>query len=670
MTLEHEMIRVGRIVAAEQGLDIRVQGTKAYASEGCVTIPNVEVYAWLGRFAKRMLHGLLDHECAHAVFSDLRLYAACVTQDLSEIRASFARKSRTPSPEFLLVLKVPIYPRLLNIVEDSWIERKQGERYIGSKQNLDSKNRWFIDQPGTEEMLKGEDKIGAMLQMFCLVSRGAMTLDQVRQRAPEIGALLATVEDLTITARACNSTVEATDVAHELYLRIQQQHEKQEQEKKEQEKQEQEAPGEPGEGEPGEPTPDDQGDDQDDQEPAQGQGPTEGDPEDGDSDGEPQAGPEGTEDGEGEQDENVPDIPDPAEWADDGKPMDPEGSIQSTIDQYFEENNNDEYIKFSDEYDIEVDLSSKQGALSLDQIEAEAEVATSALTHAFEASLRARREKRWVTGHDEGFVDMDVMGEFAVGSMSADSIYFREEQEDSDDVAVSLLVDSSGSMSSRYRLAAVTAMAFHKALAAVQISHEVCGFTTARTSDIRHMPWLQGADREHANAQHSALKAALNEAKKRGTDISQFARCTSARRGDVNGPIHAILKRFNDPSPLGITNVTSAVQNLDGEALLWQARRLAERSERRRVIFVISDGHPTGSKNTGLSALHLRNTISKVLQAGIEVYGIGICSQSVKSYYPRSWVVNDVEELCQVALTGLTEILTEDRQEHKWVAGL
>ena len=60
MSVDHEMQRVGRITAADQTLDVHVRGVRAYAVPGAVTVPNISTYEWLGRRAKRMLHGLLD----------------------------------------------------------------------------------------------------------------------------------------------------------------------------------------------------------------------------------------------------------------------------------------------------------------------------------------------------------------------------------------------------------------------------------------------------------------------------------------------------------------------------------------------------------------------------------------------------------------------------------
>jgi cobaltochelatase CobT len=74
-------------------------------------------------------------------------------------------------------------------------------------------------------------------------------------------------------------------------------------------------------------------------------------------------------------------------------------------------------------------------------------------------------------------------------------------------------------------------------------------------------------------------------------------------------------------------------EGIDGEALIWAHRRLVVRPERRRVLVIISDGHPmdatTATNNRdGFLSDHLRAVASRIEADGAVALGaIGIDEQ-------------------------------------------
>jgi cobalamin biosynthesis protein CobT len=88
------------------------------------------------------------------------------------------------------------------------------------------------------------------------------------------------------------------------------------------------------------------------------------------------------------------------------------------------------------------------------------------------------------------------------------------------------------------------------------------------------------------------------------------------------------------------------VGNPDGENILWAHDRLVKRKEKKRLLVVMSDGSPAASK-TSSGIGRFTNTVIKEIEKAkaVDIYGLGLCSDSVKSYYQAHSVVNNPEEI-------------------------
>ncbi len=99
-------------------------------------------------------------------------------------------------------------------------------------------------------------------------------------------------------------------------------------------------------------------------------------------------------------------------------------------------------------------------------------------------------------------------------------------------------------------------------------------------------------------------------------------------------------------------------ENLDGEAVLWAAKRLDARPERTKILVVISDGLPAASdSNVGELERHLL-TGCRTLEAredeGVFLHGIGIGVERVREFYRNAEVIQEVAEL-PGAVVGVVE---------------
>jgi cobaltochelatase CobT len=147
--------------------------------------------------------------------------------------------------------------------------------------------------------------------------------------------------------------------------------------------------------------------------------------------------------------------------------------------------------------------------------------------------------------------------------------------------------------------------------------------------------------------------------------------------GRLNDLRHIIYKAADTPWRRARKNLGLMLregllkENIDGEALLWAYRRLLTRTERRRILMVISDGAPvddsTLSVNTGnYLERHLRDVIKEIEARDlVELIAIGI-GHDVTRYYRRAVTIVDAEELGGTMMRKLTELFDEDEGD-AWV---
>ena len=120
---------------------------------------------------------------------------------------------------------------------------------------------------------------------------------------------------------------------------------------------------------------------------------------------------------------------------------------------------------------------------------------------------------------------------------------------------------------------------------------------------------------------------------------------------DIGDLVNFIFKPFGAPYNKnkiveGLTKSTDIMsQNADGESILWAVSRLIRRSERRKLLIVLSDGSPAGGQGGDIDKF-TRDVVKDVESSGtVEICGIGILDRNVKRIYNDHYVIRDVEEL-------------------------
>jgi cobalamin biosynthesis protein CobT len=124
-------------------------------------------------------------------------------------------------------------------------------------------------------------------------------------------------------------------------------------------------------------------------------------------------------------------------------------------------------------------------------------------------------------------------------------------------------------------------------------------------------------------------------------------------------PLMFVYKSFND---LKITNDQMELDfsksscfmngNPDGENILWAHNRLIKRKEKKRLLVVMSDGAPAASKSSAGLEEFTHQVIDEIEKSKqVDIYGLGLCSDSVKHYYKRNDVVSKPQEIPSKLLT-------------------
>lgn len=209
------------------------------------------------------------------------------------------------------------------------------------------------------------------------------------------------------------------------------------------------------------------------------------------------------------------------------------------------------------------------------------------------------------------------------------------------EAAVMLLVDCSGSMCTadedtgmrRDALARVCTTALHLALKPSGIPHAVYGFTTA-VEDPSQL------------VEHAAMRRALGE------NMSVYARTTTAAR-------YYLFKTFDSDDARAVAGIQGEGANLDGEAVALASAALRARPEALKLLLVLSDGWPSGTRHGPTGEAYLRQAVREAERSGIRVVGIGIADDAVCVYYPEHIVVHRLRELPGQMLAILRQVLLE-----------
>ena len=258
------------------------------------------------------------------------------------------------------------------------------------------------------------------------------------------------------------------------------------------------------------------------------------------------------------------------------------------------------------------------------------------LANKLQRKLLAKQKRWWEFDLEEGILDSGKLARIIISPENSLS-YKKEAEANFKDTVVSLLIDNSGSMRGRpITIAAISTDILAKTLERCGVKVEVLGFTTKT--------WKGGRSRDYWIKNNKPTNP-----------------------GRLNELLHIVYKHADHPIRRSKQNFGIMLkegllkENIDGEALEWAFKRIINRTEKRKILMVISDGAPVddstlSSNNVNLLDLHLKNIINLIeKKSSVELAAIGI-GHDVSRYYAKAVTILDVDELAEVMSKKLIEM--------------
>jgi len=260
------------------------------------------------------------------------------------------------------------------------------------------------------------------------------------------------------------------------------------------------------------------------------------------------------------------------------------------------------------------------------------------IANRLQRKLLAQQNRYWDFNLEEGYLDTSRLAKIIANPKNKLSYKIEKEFEFKDTI-VSLLIDNSGSMRGRpITVAALCSDILAKTLERCLIKSEILGFTTKA--------WKGGKSRENW--------------------IKNGKPTNPGRLNDIR---HIIYKSADAPwrrskKNLGLLLKEGILkENVDGEALSWAYKRLLSRTEKRKVLIVISDGAPVDDSTLSVNPgnyleKNLREIIKKIEKnKEVDLIAIGI-GHDVSRYYDKAVTIMDVDQLGEVLLNQLYTIFS------------
>ena len=293
---------------------------------------------------------------------------------------------------------------------------------------------------------------------------------------------------------------------------------------------------------------------------------------------------------------------------------------------------NDDYTVKTTDYDKIEHITPSKRREKVEDLNAKVKSMTSVIQKNLERAIAARSIVCWTPGHRRGKLYAPALSKLFTGD---DRVFRRREEAMSKDVAVSLVVDCSGSMAGdgKAPLAATAAYALCEVLTHMGIKNEVIGFTT--TIENRYAMSDGSYDAIYASDRYSRQEPLYMPIFKGYAD-----------KFDMTARLR-MVKMFEDHW---------MADNADGECVQIAAQRLLAQNTKGKIMIVLSDGYPAAFGNCRDLERNLKETVAD-LSKKIKIVGIGIKSEAVKSYYPKYVVLDDIKELPATVVRKLQELL-------------
>ncbi len=322
-----------------------------------------------------------------------------------------------------------------------------------------------------------------------------------------------------------------------------------------------------------------------------------------------------------------------------GHPFELQGTIREQVQEEFSNGTNQAYRVYDPSLDKAVTPLSLDNGETYQNLSNVVRPHVGALRQQLIRTLRSRDTRFWVNDQEEGQVNSKRL--YTLLNQGSNKVFRQIQECESDSVAVSLLIDLSGSMNGpRIYLARQVVILFAETLNQLRIPSEVIGFTT-----------------------EPSKRAFARLTRETGMDLQQlstlytrFFPCVYSIFKAFDEPFRALKPRVPAMNALEYTPID--------DAIIFAAKRIVFRKETRKIILVLTDGEPySGNPTMQLAVIkHLVENLRKCEQAGIECVAVGIQADYVKNFFKENVVVQNLPELPKAFYTKFSELLRRNRK--------
>ena len=270
-----------------------------------------------------------------------------------------------------------------------------------------------------------------------------------------------------------------------------------------------------------------------------------------------------------------------------------------------------------------------------------------------ERAVEAKSMSQYIGGHRSGRINSQALHRIKTDDFR---VFRRLEESNSKDTAIELVIDMSGSMhgGNRFTNAVLAAYGLASAMNRLNVKFEVVGFTTSNDMSSEDMNAMQ---------EMSHKLQSMNGGK---GGIARYESIVMPVIKDFDeGMGIQCMRRF--ASFLSPDGQRVSRNNIDGESVRMAGDRLMKQKAERRIMMVLSDGYPAGASLCVTDAgyadgrsvfnMDLKNAIQDLTKKGVQVIGIGMDSDAVRDFYPRSVVLKNINELGGTILDEVKSML-------------
>lgn len=650
LAFEAEMRNVTRTLARDDGLEVVIGGDEAYTDGKTVVLPGIDRTKDMSVFEARVARGFVDHEAAHNRETDLNGGWVEKAKDHSKFAES-----------------------MLQAVEDVRVEKRQVDKYNGSRTNLEATTQATLDllldrvEQGTVSANTKEQKHALLPFASTIAGRNLMNYGLQPAKVKKLEELCGPsvwqmASAIGQRAAACGTTEDAYRLA--MWAVNNPPDEK-----------DQNPPPPPPQIGAGQGSGQGKGK-------SDGQGGGEGDGQGKGAGGDPNDSGDGDGDGsnpDGAGHSGSPQTPEPVaidfkdavnqqmggQLAGDRRGNVPYRALWE-YDNFFSQK---ETRRPLDEAWKEMGMVSNR-ATPLLQTDANSHAAyrtykerigpqIGAIKMAFERYLMSQVNRGWEGGMLSGNVDPRRLAAAVAGS---EAVFRKRDERTEIDTAVSILVDMSSSMgrgpSSKAMMATQVCIAVSEALSKVGVPFEITAHATSGWGFDQNSP----ADRKTWDERRPDCPNRLCGVPKFDANGDWEGWSTYKATRWVQQDFY-VLKSFNETlfnseGPIaGLADMAHG-GTTEGDGVLKTYARLRTRGERRKVLMVLTDGGP-GGYGPGDERDHIVNVIKHLSQdKSLHLMAIGIMSSAPESYYRNVTTVRDLNELPKVIFSKMKDALT------------